>query len=98
MSRLLEFALDLFVSVELAVDDDVDRAVFIGDRLIARSQIDDAEPRMAERHAAVVRTPVTLPIGPAMMQAPGGALEVRDRHRLAPRIDCDDSAHDDSAP
>src|SRR5690349_23505071 len=93
MSRLLELPLDLFVSVELAIHNKMDRSVFIRDRLIARSQINDAEPRMTERNAAVARNPLTLPIGPAMMQAPGGALDVRGRYRLASRIHCDDSAH-----
>ena len=53
VTRLLEFALDCFVAVEFAVDDDAGLSVLACDRLIPGREIDDAEPRVAESDAAV---------------------------------------------
>jgi hypothetical protein len=45
--------LDAFVVVELAVNDDVGTVVFGGDGLVAGDEIDDAEARVPESHAAI---------------------------------------------
>ena len=74
VTRLFEFALDRFIAVEFAVDDDPGLFVLAGDRLISGCEIDDAEPRVAEGNAAVGRNPVALPIGAAMIEALGGPL------------------------
>ena len=50
--------------LDAALDDNVDRALFFhetGYRVIARSQTNDAEPRMTERHGPVVPNPATIP-------------------------------------
>ena len=72
---LLELALDRLEIVELAVDDDPRALVFAGDRLIAGRQVDDAQPRMAEGDAPIGGDPVALAVGPAMVEAPGGAFD-----------------------
>ena len=52
MTGLLEFALDRFVAIEFAIDDDAGLSVLAGDRLISGREIDDAEPRVAKSDAA----------------------------------------------
>jgi hypothetical protein len=49
----LQIALDAFVVVELAVNDDVGTVVFGGDGLVAGDEIDDAEARVPESDAAI---------------------------------------------
>ena len=44
---------DVGVVVDLAVEDDPDRAVFVRQRLMAGRQIDDAQPAVAERRPIV---------------------------------------------
>ena len=46
-----QFGADLGEVVNLAVEDDLDRAVLVRERLIARGQIDDAQAPMAEADA-----------------------------------------------
>ena len=58
VARLFEFALDCFVAVEFAIDDDPGLFVLACDRLISRREIDDAEPGMAKSNAAVGRDPM----------------------------------------
>ena len=41
-------AADRLEVVEFAVDDDVERLVFVGNRLIAGGQVDDAQQRVSE--------------------------------------------------
>jgi hypothetical protein len=53
VTGLLELALDRLEAVEFAVDDDPRLFVFAGDRLIPGREIDDAEPAVAQRNAAV---------------------------------------------
>ena len=62
--------------VELAVGDDAQPAVFVGDRLIAGLEIDDAQPRVAEAGAAIERGPDVLGVRTSMTQPPRRA---RDR-------------------
>ncbi len=64
--------------VELAVDDDVERLVFVGDRLIAGGQVDDAQPRVSEARAPVRGRPGRLVVRAAMHETPrGGKNAVR---------------------
>ncbi len=64
--------------VELAVDDDVERFVFVGDRLIAGGQVDDAQPRVPEAGAPVRGRPRRLVVRAAMHETPrGGKNAVR---------------------
>ena len=49
----LELAAQLAEVVDLAVEDDPDRAVLVVDRLVAGREVDDAQPAHAERHALV---------------------------------------------
>src|SRR4051794_30771472 len=51
MAARLQLVAQLHVVVDLSVEDDDDRAVFVGDRLIARLQIDDREPLDAKADA-----------------------------------------------
>src|SRR5205823_8199219 len=62
----LELPPELLVVVDLAVLDDVDGAVLVRDRLVARLEVDDREPAGGERDAAVEERPVA--VGPAMPQ------------------------------
>src|SRR5262245_29804294 len=54
------------VVVDLTVEYDDDRAIFVEDRLLSATQIDDAQPAMAEAHitldeiAVIVRTTMRL--------------------------------------
>jgi hypothetical protein len=50
----LEVGAQFEVVEDLAIEDGPDRAVFIRDRLIARRQIDDAEPRVRETDRPVL--------------------------------------------
>ena len=65
----LEIAPQVAVVVDLAVEDDPDRLVFVGHRLLAAGPVDDGQPAMTKRkpgramNGAAVRT--------AMMQALG---------------------------
>ena len=54
MPRRLELRPHVGVVVDLAVVDDPHGLVFIGQRLLARRQIDDAEPAVREARVVVV--------------------------------------------
>ena len=54
MAALHEIRAQLAVVVDLAVLDDLERAVFVADRLIARVQVDDRQPAKAEADSAPV--------------------------------------------
>src|SRR5262249_30869148 len=94
VAALLQFALDAFIIVELAIDDDPGALVFVGDGLIAGHQIDDAEPRMAEADAPMWRDPGALPVGTAMMEAGDAALERSRRNGSVLRENRDNAAHE----
>ena len=49
MSRGLELGAQVRVVVDLAVEDDLDRAVFVAERLRSRREVDDAQPPVPER-------------------------------------------------
>ena len=72
MPRGFQAAADRLEVVELAVDDDVERLVFVGDRLIAGGQVDDAEPRVSEARTPVGRRPSRLVVRAAMHEPPRG--------------------------
>jgi hypothetical protein len=78
MTTCLEVAAHALEVVELAVDDDVDRAVFIRDWLVAGREVDDRQSRVAECGASIIRHPVLLAIGAAMVK-----LRHAGEHRVA---------------
>ena len=57
MAGGFELRPDVGVVVDLAVEDDPDRAVFVDERLMAGRQIDDAQPAVAERRLIVHEQP-----------------------------------------
>ncbi len=89
----LEFVLDDFEIVELAVDDDLRTLVFAGDRLIAGREIDDAQPRVPKGHSPVGGYPVALSIGTPMVKAPSGPLDRGGREGCLTGEDGRNTAH-----
>ena len=76
---LLERGAQLHVVEDLAVEDDPDAPVLVGDRLPAALEVDDAQPRVGE---ADVRIPVEAETVRAPVPEHGGhRLEVRLRAR-----------------
>jgi hypothetical protein len=65
---LLEFGPDPLEIVELAVDDDMDGLVFIGDRLVTRGEVDDREPRVTQGNPTIGSDPVGASIWAAVVQ------------------------------
>jgi hypothetical protein len=58
VAQLLELGAQLAVVVDLAVEDEPDRLVLVGDRLVAAGPVDDGEPAVPETHAvALERAP-----------------------------------------
>src|SRR5262245_4303598 len=93
MTRRLELALHALVVVEFAVDDDVEPLVLVGDRLIARVQVDDAEPRVSEADVPVRCDPESTSVRPAMGEPPRGAFQHLRVAGIAAGPECDDAAH-----
>src|SRR5262249_20263290 len=93
MTRRLELALHALVVVEFAVDDDVEPLVLVGDRLIARVQVDDAEPRVSEADVPVRCDPEPASVRPAMVEPPRGAFQHLRVDGIAAGPECDDAAH-----
>ena len=60
--------------IELAVVHDHQRAVLVGDRLVARREVDDGEAGMAEPKTSVGGDPVPASIGAAMMERRGAGV------------------------
>ena len=88
-----ELALDALVVVELAVDDDVQPLVLVGDRLVAGRQVDDAQPGMPQADASMGGDPLPLPVRPAVVEPFGRAAEQLGRDRLAIGVHRHDAAH-----
>ena len=65
----LEIAAQLAMVVDLAVEDDPHRAVFVGHRLIAAGAIDDGQAPVAERQPR--RVEVAAAVGAAMVEPVG---------------------------
>ena len=55
VSASFEHLLGFGIIEEFAVEDDLDRAILIADRLLAVGQADDAEPAIGQAHAVVLR-------------------------------------------
>src|SRR5207248_9017476 len=71
VARLFEVGALLGVLEELAVEDDPDGAVLVGDGLLAVGEADDGEPAAGEFEAGGVEEPVL--VGPAVDDRPGHA-------------------------
>src|SRR5262249_59428020 len=93
MPGLLQLGLQLDVVVDLAVEHDGHRAVFVEDGLAAALEVDDAEAAVTESDAAPDEQPLT--VGSSMAQPPGGPLEelLVDRRAPVGLTDPDDPAH-----
>ena len=88
-----EVALDALEVVELAVDDDLQRLVLAGDRLIAGRQVDDAEPGMAQPDPTIVGEPRPLSVRSAVGESERRSLQGVGRNRLPRRIHRHDPTH-----
>ena len=73
MAEGLQLVAQTPVVVDLAVEDDVGAAVLVGDGLITRLEIDDAQARHAEGHPPVDVIPDG--VGTAMTYGPDHPLE-----------------------
>src|SRR6185437_8891260 len=93
MAAAGQLALDPLEIVELAIDDDMQPLVFVGDGLIACLEVDNAEPRVSEGDAAMRSNPVPLAIRPAMVQGLHTPLERSDRNGAAAREHGDNATH-----
>ena len=67
--RASQVAAQLAVVVDLAVEDDPDRAVLVGHRLLAAGAVDDGQAPVAERHPRRVK--VAAAVGAAMVEPVG---------------------------
>ena len=81
------------VVVDLPVEDDHLRAVFVEDRLATAAQVDDAESAHAEADGALYVQP--LVVGPAVRYRGAHPPQQRFRHRALPLPvhDSRDAAH-----
>ncbi len=93
MSAPLQLAAQLAVVVDLAVLDDDDAAVLVGDRLVAMLEVDDREAACGQRDTVLVKE--TIAVRAAMDQAAvhfPHRIKVRDRAALG-HSDAADPAH-----
>ena len=81
----------LAVVVDLAVEDDDDRPVLVGDRLVAGREVDDAQPLDAETRA--VADEVSARVGAAVLDHGAHALEQFEVDRSVDRDLARDPAH-----
>src|ERR1700730_15067304 len=79
--------------VELAVDDQPEPAVFVGDRLIPGLKIDDAESRVAESGTPLRRNPDALCIRTAVAETPRGTTQCLVGETASFRDRRDDATH-----
>ena len=61
--------------IDFAVDDNVERVVFIGDGFVAGREVDDAQPGMPQAHSTVGGVPNAQVVRPAMDEAFGRLLQ-----------------------
>ena len=94
MAARLELGADALEVVELAVHHDVDRPIFVRDRLVAGGEVDDRESSVAERRPMVGRHPVLLPVRPAMVERRHAGEHRLGVDRRPPRQYRGDSTHD----
>jgi len=88
MSSLDKVLPEFTVVVDLTVEDDTDRFVFVEDRLITPCDIDDREPPHPQGDMPVV-------INPFIVRAAvkNGPAHHRQKGRIRPARNSDDSAH-----
>src|SRR5215468_3831657 len=91
VSPAFQLALDRFITVELAVDDNACALVFAGDGLVARGQVDDAEAGVTESDFPVRGNPLPLAVGSAVVETLRRPLHHRRRNRAPARKHCNDS-------
>ena len=90
--RALQLRAQLAVVVDLAVQDDDDRAVLVEDRLVAGLEVDDAQALDAEARAPAMMEPAR--VRAAVLEPRAHAREQLRVDRLAVGADLsDDSAH-----
>src|SRR5262245_38893745 len=88
MPASLEIGAQLLEVVDLTVEDDLDRAVLVADRLVAALQVDDRQPSMHQSQARF--HPEAFGVRPAMGNTLSHHLEDGVVHRLS-RICIDDA-------
>ena len=66
MPAPVEFSAQCAVIVDLAIEDDLQRAIFVGQRLVAAVNIDDFQP--AHRQADIAFDEIAVVVRPAMAQ------------------------------
>src|SRR5438094_9758126 len=93
MPGLFEFVLDRLVAVEFAVDNDLKLFVLIGDRLISRRKINDAQAGVPETDPGVRSDPIALTIRTTMAETLCGLFEYAGSDRGMGRENSDDSTH-----
>src|ERR1700733_12056883 len=81
------------VIVELAVNDDMDALVLVGDRLIPRFEVDDSQTAMAPAYAAVSAHPKPVTIWPAVVHRPRSTQKELFGHRRTGREYRNETAH-----
>src|SRR5438552_399154 len=64
-----------FKVIEFAVYHDPDAFILIGNRLVARGQVDDTQASMPESHTLVRRDPGRLAVRSSMVQRSSGPLK-----------------------
>ena|SRR5687767_12029869 len=74
-----QLTLDLGEVVDLAVRDDLNRAVLVAERLLAAGEIHDRQPAHGERDSWQPHAP--LLVRSAMVQCPHHPLDLARRHR-----------------
>ena len=93
----LELLAHLRVIVDLAVEDHLQPAVFVGHRLVGhRREIDDRQAAVTEAHPAVRRHPDAAAVRATMSHRVAHPADVRlgeDERRLIERNAADDAAH-----
>src|SRR5215469_1454697 len=67
VSRAFELALNGFVIVELAVDDNVLAPILTGNGLVSGREVDDAESCVTQSYQPIRRNPLALSVRPAMI-------------------------------
>jgi hypothetical protein len=82
--------------IDLSVEDEPQAAILVAHRLIARDEVDDAQPSEPEAQPSVWRDGVTVGIGPAVRDGLGHIAQhaCLDRLRLGPEAqDTGNAAH-----
>ena len=91
MSGALQLVAQLAVVVDLTVLDDVEGAVLVGDRLVARLEVDDRETPRGEGDVAVAELPEA--VRAAMNQCPAHLCDAIRHGGAVRRRDSADPAH-----